>query len=169
MKRSLFITMLCLMGNTLACVSNSCPARAHNAEVCGMTAEGEDLAFDVKKKPRPSNNDVNMPHAPICIPKSHWRITPSISSPPARDSPFNWYRTMKCAMRRSSHPTIWRYPPASRACTNFRFCAGTMCSLQKWICNILLLVVTIYENCSNLLDSGTGPSETQLRVVAPTI
>ena len=69
MKRSLFITMLCLMGNTLACVSNSCPARAHNAEVCGMTAEGEDLAFDVKKKPRPSNNDVNMPHAPICIPK----------------------------------------------------------------------------------------------------
>ena len=27
----------------------------------------------------------------------------------------------------------------------------------------------LYENCSNLLDSGTGPSEAQLRVVAPTI
>ena len=70
MKRSLFVTMFCLMGNTFAYVANSCPVMACNAEVCGMVADGEDVAFEVKKKPKPSNNDVNMPHAPIVIPRA---------------------------------------------------------------------------------------------------
>ena len=70
MKRCFFISMFCFMGNTFACVTNSCPVRACNTGVCGMLADGEDVAFEVKKKPKPSNNDVNMPHAPIVIPRA---------------------------------------------------------------------------------------------------